>query len=113
MEAMLADSKATGCTREYSDVMESAILNCPIGVGPWDNASNPPYSNHLPNGTVPAVSQTWFDDVKATKAKVAVAKGLKLGGVGVFTGEGVGAGLSAAAYWAVLGSINALKTLDA
>jgi hypothetical protein len=66
----------------------------------------------VPEGTVPKWSQTWYDDVKSTAAKVAVAKAFKLGGVGAFTGEGVGTGPSAVVYWAALGSIKTPKADD-
>ena len=116
MEAMLAE----GCTKGWSDEFASAFLNCPVSTGPWQNASSTWPGDHLiPYGkgncwerpskgcdAVPKWSQTWYDDAKATKAKVTVAKALKLGGVGVFTGEGAGIGPSAAEYWAALGSIN-------
>ena len=75
-----------------------------MATGPWQNASDPPYSHHVPYaaGAVPKCSQTWYDDAKSTQAKVAAAKAFELGGVGVFTGEGVGVGPPAAAYWAAL-----------
>lgn len=104
MEEMLADSKATGCTEGWSEEFESPFLNCPSGQqGPWENSS---VHNHLPTGSDPTWrSQTWFDNVKSTLIKVAMAKTARLGGVGVFTGEGAGYGKSADALWAALGSI--------
>ena len=59
----------------------------------------------MPNGW----SQTWYDNAKSTTIKVAMAKALGLGGVGVFTGEGAGDGNSAGELWAALGSYNANK----
>ena len=114
MEAMLAE----GCTKGWSDEFASAFVNCPIATGPWQNASRTPgRTTHVPYGkgncwerpskgcdAVPKWSQTWYDDARSTKAKVAVGKALKLGGIGVFTGEGAGVGPSAAEYWAALGS---------
>jgi GH18 family chitinase len=115
MEAMLAE----GCTKGWSDEFASAFVNCPIGTGPWQNASSTwPGDHRVPYGkgncwerpskgcgAIAKWSQTWYDDVRSTKAKAAAAKALKLGGVGVFTGEGAGVGPSAAEYWAALGSV--------
>lgn len=102
MEAMLVNSNTTGCTEEWSEEFESPFLNCPK-QGPWENSS---VHHHLPNGW----SQTWYDNAKSTKIKVAMAKALGLGGVGVFTGEGAGDGSSASELWAALGSVNGNKS---
>ena len=102
MEAMLADSKATGCTEGWSTEFGSPYLDCPR-QGPWENSSA---HNHLPKGSDPTWrSQTWFDNDKSTKIKVAMARKARLGGVGAFTGEGAGYGKGADALWAALGSI--------
>jgi hypothetical protein len=102
MEAMLANSDTTGCTEDWSTEFASPFLNCPK-QGPWENSS---FHNHLPNGW----SQTWYDNARSTKIKVAMAKALGLGGVGVFTGEGAGDGKSADGLWAALGSFAEAKT---
>jgi hypothetical protein len=102
MEAMLADSKATGCTEGWSTEFGSPYLDCPK-QGPWENSSA---HHYLPNGSDPTWrSQTWFDNAKSNKIKVAMAKTARLGGVGAFTGEGAGYGKGADALWAALGSI--------
>jgi hypothetical protein len=102
VEAMLADSKATGCTEGWSTEFGSPYLDCPK-QGPWENSSA---HNYLLNGSDPTWrSQTWYENAKSTKIKVAMAKTARLGGVGVFTGEGASYGKGADALWAALGSI--------
>ena len=62
-------------------------MNCPKGVGPFVPA---PHSG-TPQPAAGDWSQIWYEDLNSTTIKVQAAKRAMLGGIGVFTGEAVGA----------------------
>ena len=58
-------------------------------------------------------TQTWYDDVESTRLKVALAKTLGLGGVGVFTAEdlvGTGESGTGSEMWAALAAFKSDRT---
>jgi hypothetical protein len=81
-------------------VYGSPYLNCPRGAEPYPGTKRDGYAEGW--------TQTWYDDANSTKLKVAAAKRLGLGGVGVFTAENVGGGEKTLPMWAALKSFKTL-----
>ena len=80
---MAARRAATGCTTQWSDEWQSPFYEC-VGSAPGNR------------------TQGWFDDARSTRAKVALARRLGLGGWGVFDADQVGDDV--ADMWAALRS---------
>jgi hypothetical protein len=76
-----------GCERHWSEEFSTPYVNCPKGVGPFVPA---PHSG-TPQPAAGDWSQIWYEDLNSTTIKVQAAKRAMLGGIGVFTGEAVGA----------------------
>ena len=84
VEELLAN-KSSGCIRSWSEQHGSPYMDCPASsLGPY-----PPFRLAPPPGE-PLRTQTWYDDANSTRLKAEMAKSLRLGGVGAFTGENVG-----------------------
>ena len=106
IERMLANS-SSGCIRSWSEQRGSPYLDCPAtSPSPY-----PPFWAHPPPGE-PLRTQTWYDDANSTKLKVELARKMKFGGVGAFTGENVGpmANGFARGFWEALGAVNGGST---
>ena len=104
IERLLANKTASaGCVQGWSEKHSSPYLDCP--------ASSPgPYFlfHRQPPPGKPMRTQTWYDDSRSTRLKVEMAKALKLGGVGAFTGENVGPPGNngfAESFWSALAAI--------
>ena len=92
------------CRARRSEEYQSPYLSCPAtSVGPY-----PAFGDPQRAPAQPARSETWFDDPKSVGLKVALAKELGLGGVGVFTGENAGGDEE---YWKALTGINSRPRL--
>jgi GH18 family chitinase len=99
MEEAIAN-KSSGCRKEWSDEFSSPYINCPSSYEPLpDGKKQFPWVGPPTTYT----TQSWYDDARSTLLKVKAAKKLGLGGVGVFTGEGV-AKDGAGEYWDALAS---------
>ena len=99
MEEAIAN-KSSGCNYSWSEEFSSPYITCPSSYEPL-----PDGSRRFPWAGPPAVytTQTWYDDARSTLLKVKASKELGLGGVGVFTGEGL-AKEGADEYWDALAS---------
>ena len=105
VEELLANT-SSGCLRSWSEERGSPFMDCPASsLGPY-----PPFRLAPPPGKQ-LRTQTWYDDANSTRLKAEMAKTLKLGGVGTFTGENVGPPSNgwSKAYWRAL---TAIKTDD-
>jgi hypothetical protein len=99
--AIEQNETSLGCTKHWDVVAGSPYIDCG-GHGGGGHGRGGHGDGAVAHGDGAAHSQTWYDDARSTALKVALARQLGLGGVGVFTGEAVGSGAAAQRMWGAL-----------